>query len=619
MREFFAVFAVFLGLSSLSAPLHGRWAKKDDEASSINKAYYFYKIRADGTYTVRIEQQVEVLRDDARASEGLVRLRYKPDSESFRLVEAYTLNEKKREDVPRDTVEDKPLATDGEGFDQTNQMTVVFPDVKVGSKLCLTIEREYKAVQIPNFFSEYLFFGGALYKDIQVQIESELPLYAEVSDPTKSLKLKVSKKHLSLRSREPIHRRVIDEVEFVLNPSTHHWLLVSTQDQWQDFAEPIISEYEQVLAAPVPKAFEHILKLARKMTSIEDRINSVTSQLATHLRYHGDWRSVRGRNIPRPLAQIARTRFGDCKDFSAVTTSLLRRLGISANLAWVNRSFEPDFTPRKLPHSLFNHAIVRAEAEGKIFWIDPTNSASFAQGVFEDIIDRPALVLRAPHSSLEVIPPGIPSSSSIEEFQEVFFGNRPKVRGKIHFSGREASNESGLTKESSPESLRHHFIDLISRDVPISYWQLSSLELNSRITKDFDIPFEYSPKLSNIATSAGHGYRLPTPRRISGIFDLRSDRVSDYFIAQPMTLTSEIHLKNIKTVGSEDLGCKVESPWISAIRSFSKTSTEAKILDRVLILKSMISPKEIASSEFVEFQAKLIACFRSNILIFNQK
>jgi hypothetical protein len=596
-----------------------RWANKDDEAAFVAKYHVAYKIRNDGTYTKRVDQAVEIVREDARMTEGLVRFKYKPDSETLRILEAYTQNGDKREAVPTESIEDKPLASNGEGFDQTNQTTLVFPDVKVGSVLHYVFEREYKIVQIPDFFSEYLFFGGDYFKDIEVRIDSDLPLFADLNDPTKLLKLKLSKHSLTLKSRGPLHRRVIDETDTIFNPSSHPWLFVSTANHWREFAATIIDEYEKILTEPIPKVFTHIIRQAQKEKDPEVQMNIVTSEIANHLRYHGDWRSVRGRNIPRPLSLVAKTRFGDCKDFAAITTALLRAIGIRADMAWVTRSVEPDFTPKKFPHTLFNHAICRAEVKGKVYWLDATNTASFAQGIFEDIIDRPAFVLDKGAARLEEIPPGTPANSAIEEFQDISFGNRPHVSGKIRFSGREASSEAGLARESSPESLRHHLIDFISRDVPIGNWLLSSLDLSDRVTKDFEVAFEFSPKLSAITTSAGSGFKVPTPRRIGGLFEVRTDRVSDYFIAQPVTLISEIHLSNVKIVGSEDLSCKIESPWVSAIRTFAKTSNGATILDRILVQRATLSPKEIESREFVEFQQRLIACFRSNILIFNQK
>ncbi|MDB5037491.1 MAG: hypothetical protein JWQ35_1019 [Bacteriovoracaceae bacterium] len=594
-----------------------RWASKDDLGSMVTKYYQTYKIKKDGTYSRIAEEEVEILREDARMSEGLVRIKYKPDSETFKILEAYTKNGDKKEKVESDSIEDKPLASDGEGFDQTNQITIVFPDVRLGSKIYYKILREYKTVQIPGFFSEYFFLGGDYLKDVRVQIDSELPLFLEINDPTNALRFRKSRNVLFIRNKKPIHRQVIDENDFVLNPETHHWFLVSTSDSWNAFAKPIIEDYEKILSEPLPHVFDHIVLKALKLKTVEAKMNYVTSELANHLRYHGDWRSVRGRNIPRSLKLVASSRFGDCKDFAALTTVILRKLGLDASMAWVNRSLEPDFTPEKLPHTLFNHAILRVEHNKKIYWVDPTNTASFAQGIFEDIIDRPAFILSKNKPGLEKIPAASPLKSSIEEYQEISFGQSPKVNGKIKFTGREASLQAGLAREASNESLRHHFIDIISRDTPVGQWQIENLDLQDRIAKDFELSFEFFPKQSMLTTTAGTGFRIPTPRRIGGIFDLHSDRISEYFVNQPLTILSDIQLKNISMIGHNTLDCSLKSSWLSASRSVRKAGKDIHIQDKVLIVKPLISPREIATPEFADFQEKLIECFKSNILVFN--
>lgn len=617
-RHFF-LFSSFYGLLLHPLSLEARWAKKEDEGALIKKHWVSFQIKTDGSYTRKVEEDVEILREDARMTEGMVRLHYKPDSESFKIIDAYTVNGDRREIVPLDSIEDKPLASNGEGFDQTNQVTIVFPDVKVGSRVHYTYEKEFKVVQIPEFFSEFLFFGGDYYQELRVEVKSEIPLFYEINDPSKALRWKANKLSLTLKNLAPLHRHVIDEVESVTNPATHPWMMISTSKTWSEFAAPIIEDYEKVLEEPLPKSFLHIRKQALKEKTAESQMNRVTSELANHLRYHGDWRSVRGRNIPRPFKLVEKTRFGDCKDFAALTTAILRSIGIQADMAWVSRTPDPDFTPTKLPHTFFNHAIVRAEANGNVYWVDPTNTASFAQGIFEDIIDRPAFVLSAKAARVEHIPKGTPENSSIEEYQELTFGNRPHVKGKIRFTGREASFQAGRTKESSNESLRHHLIDFISRDIPVAYWQLPTLDWSDRITQDRDIPYEFSPKQITISTSAGTGFRLPTPRRLSELFDLSTDRVSDFFVTQPVTLVSEIRLQNIKVIGSESLSCHIESPWLTADRIVTPQARGAVVIDHIRILKSTLAPSDINSHEFVEFQQKLISCFRSNILIFSQK
>ena len=158
--------------------------------------------------------------------------------------------------------------------------------------------------------------------------------------------------------------------------------------------ERLAPQYEETIKAPLPKLHKDILKGAERRKRPKDQIEFILTQLIEKIRYFRDWQSVSGGHVPRPLSVIAQTGFGDCKDMSVSLSALLRYLGFRASVGFIQRGFirhrKDDFT---LPNGgAFNHAIVRAEKEGRVFWLDPTNQVSYT-GVFEDIADRPILVL----------------------------------------------------------------------------------------------------------------------------------------------------------------------------------------------------------------------------------
>src|SRR5581483_6589222 len=103
-----------------------------------------------------------------------------------------------------------------------------------------------------------------------------------------------------------------------------------------------------------------------------------------------DWKTVDGQYVPHDLSHIAELKLGDCKDFSAATAAILKKLGLDAHIALTNRGVYYDGKADELPtESSFNHAIVYVKADERVYWIDPTNTASFAGGMFSDIADRP--------------------------------------------------------------------------------------------------------------------------------------------------------------------------------------------------------------------------------------
>lgn len=76
--------------------------------------------------------------------------------------------------------------------------------------------------------------------------------------------------------------------------------------------------------------------------------------------------------VPRGLAAIWASRFGDCKDAAQLYVAGARRMGLDACAALTSTTHGQvlaDFLPSS---GLFNHCIVRLRLEGRSYWLDPT-------------------------------------------------------------------------------------------------------------------------------------------------------------------------------------------------------------------------------------------------------
>jgi hypothetical protein len=77
---------------------------------------------------------------------------------------------------------------------------------------------------------------------------------------------------------------------------------------------------------------------------------------------------------PTPPAETWQRRYGDCKDKAWLLSVLLTRMGMEAEPALVSSSHGRALD-RSLPAaSQFDHVIVRAKVEGRVFWLDATRS-----------------------------------------------------------------------------------------------------------------------------------------------------------------------------------------------------------------------------------------------------
>ncbi|GAA0475016.1 hypothetical protein GCM10009096_15780 [Parasphingorhabdus litoris] len=118
-----------------------------------------------------------------------------------------------------------------------------------------------------------------------------------------------------------------------------------------------------------------------------------------------------GNYTPQTPEETWRLRYGDCKAKTYLLLAALRRLGIKAVPMLVN-SGEGDNVKDRLPSfQAFNHIIVKAELDGKIYWLDGTYSGTRLADLGDSPTHRYGLPSLKRGAKLEAIPirqPGRP-------------------------------------------------------------------------------------------------------------------------------------------------------------------------------------------------------------------
>ena len=80
-----------------------------------------------------------------------------------------------------------------------------------------------------------------------------------------------------------------------------------------------------------------------------------------------------GNFTPASADETWQRRYGDCKGKTAMLLTMLDLLGIEAEAVLVNNTLANDGFDQRLPSpGLFDHVLVRAEIEGKTYWLDGT-------------------------------------------------------------------------------------------------------------------------------------------------------------------------------------------------------------------------------------------------------
>lgn len=606
-----------LGFLLVSSPVLARWATPDDADWSTDKVHYEIQVRKDGTYKVTTESTVSILRDGARSMSNY-RLAYNSRASTLKVLLAETINDGKAYRVDSEFIEDKPQASRLHGFDDTNLVVVAFPKVNVGSRLHIKYVTEYKDVPIANHYTSRFDVGQNWYvKEYTAHIVSERPLSVQTNDPKGVLETSQTKKndeeheyHFKLKA--PLYVRVVDEPWVSVSSKDQTFFVLSTAKSFGELANALAPQYEAVLNADLPPAYRRILEHAKSKTSLVDQLNTITSELADEVRYMGDWRPVKGGHVPRELETIARTKFGDCKDFAASTAAILRRLGVKSSIAWVERGLQP--TPlTDTPYlGAFNHAIVwLVSNDGKELWVDPTNFASFAQGMFPDIIDRRAVVVRENSSFLGAIPSGKPLEAVRESLARVALDGKgdASIDASLKFGGRSSAAYTGALLRQSREHLDHMIITSLVDENRLLWQEIDDYDLSSRVTKDFALRVRWGERAYSMRTTVGPAFYLDQ-HSVDFLVRLETKkRVSDLFLGAPDALRSTEFIENVRMLGKTAPHCELNTPWLRVTRKITQTRRGLKIVDERETKTNLIPASELKSAAFAKFQEALTECF----------
>lgn len=609
----------------LSFSANARWANIDDaslELKFYNKNITIQKI---GTSENVVEMQVKVLKEQGRDWAGHYVLYYNGDISNIKILEAKTINNGREYKVAHDMVEDKPLASSPAGFDQRKQVLISFPNIEIGSEIYLKYIQTNSKPNLENFYSDKIFYyARAYWQDSNIKVHSEIPLYLKFNDPNDALKIVTDNKNeihnITIKLKKPIYSRAIMEPDNgVINPKHLTWIVLSTLDNWSELASKLAPNYEKVINQPLPELFSDILKEAKKKSHGPEQINVVTSMLNEKLNYMGDWRSVSGKFFPRDLKTIADSCFADCKDFSATTAAILRKLGYDVHAAIVmrgddNLSFEND-----LPDiGNFNHAFLKVIApDGATYWIDPTNLLSMAQGMFNDVAGKRVLVLDPNNPSYEVSPNIDPQHSQTTINNTIsIVGDKIINKGEVLLQGESALILQGSTLHNSVQAVKDIiFYELSGEHLETNEKKEISLpDLKSRIVGDIKINYEYEQNNKVIKTNIAPVIIIRSSW-INDIINVNSHQISDIIIASPRTINKRTIISNKRIKQIENLNYSKFTPWVDVERHCEHSDNNTVINEKIVIKKRVISMEETRSEEFKSLKNELLKYFQNLAIV----
>jgi hypothetical protein len=614
----------------LATNVYARYETVDD----ANLAYDFYnsdiKINEDGTYEQTTEVQITLLRESARNLATKFPIPYNSDNTSVDIIEAKTIFKGKEYPVDKNMIEDKSIGNNRPGFDEYKQIAISFPYSEVGAKIYVKYKEQIKIPTLDNVFFDNYYFGAAEYwKQANFTIDSAIDLQIKTNDP--SSKLSVTTEPLqdkpnyfrkgTIKLQSPIYTATTNEVgDSSLSPNLYTYVSISSVDSWKNLGNALAIEYTEILAQPTPKLFKKIARAASAEKNIVDQLNIITSKLNEEVKYFGNWRSRKGRLIPQNLATVAEKKSGDCKDFATVTVKILQELGHQANVALVHRGEGDQDVENTLPCFVFNHAIVRLIAkDGTVFWIDPTNISSMADGIFPDIAGKHALVLDKEQSSYETIPEPLENRAKLLITEVIKQDKTVNLSG--NFDGEYAARLTGLELHASKKRIEDFLYSSFVQSNIEEKNKISSTipDLTDRIVKPTTISLEYKNPDIFFGSNLGFGYNLDP--KLAFLNDIRnidtSANINDLYIGFPRTIEKTTTIEKAKAQNLENLNFTIDTPFMTLSRSCIITGENVEITTKAVIHCPWIKNAEFKSESFKKLQKIIKNDILNNAIILN--
>lgn len=313
-------------------------------------------VNADGSSVSIYESLTRIDTQAGVDDDSQIDISYNGKTETVQIIEAYTLQaDGKKIKVPKSSIR-----TTGGGsglkFSETKHKVLIYPDVKIGSRLYLKYrDVEHSPLYPGHYISVQFFSPHFLYKDTQINLitNNKLPIQID----TKGMQGGLIKENKGQK-----HYRYTFKQDQVLPPE-------DSQNAYSDFA-PYFMASSFKDHVDLGRAYQAGLKNKTNVTpELQALANSITAGLtdeksqtdalyqwvSKNIRYMAIYLS-KGGVVPHSAQSIYRNRFGDCKDHALLIETLLKAKGIASSAVLINQG-DAYSLPKLAVQTPFNHVI----------------------------------------------------------------------------------------------------------------------------------------------------------------------------------------------------------------------------------------------------------------------
>ncbi len=621
----------FLALALSAAgprPALARFDSVKDAPATVTRHVVTIEVDRDGLFVEEEEKELRIRNEAGRQAVGTMGFVYNARVSKVEVLSAETVAGERTLPVPREAIEDKPVATNLPGFDEFAKVTIPYTGVQVGASVRLRTRTTQREAAFPGHFSCAFFPGSEVaYENFDLTIRSKMPLQVAVNDPDNVLDLARASDGdthtVRVRLTKPVFRRLVDEQQSSFLPADRRPYVQSSTDKTLDApAARVAATYEAVISEPLPAPFDELAKaFGNGSGDFADRLDALTSSFSQGVRYFGDWRPHNGGYVPRTLGAIASSQYGDCKDMAAAVAAILRKAGVRADVAWIHRGTIP---PVPLPlgtPDAYNHAIVRVVQDGATYWLDPTNPVSFARGIPADLMGRDALVLENGTMRKAQVPLPPPDAGVIRGIGTYVFssGGNAQITGRLELLGQQAFWLTGVGRYAPPETVKFSILRGISEGRRVISGSIGDFDMVSPVVRDISIDFTAEIEGVAIRTTAGLAYRIEhRAMRTFSVIDPEKDQ-GDLFLGPPNVTDSIDRIAGNRLVGKNPGPCRVASPWVDASWEAKEEGDDLLVSSRVTLKRQVLTHADVAGPDFAELQKGVRRCFGDYALVFERK
>lgn len=319
---------------------------------------------------------------------------YSKTYQELEVLEAYTLQpDGTKIPVPPSSIRERVKKTDSNRLTDWVTRVILFPEVKIGSRLYSKVIRRTHTQQYPGHFSTI--------DTLPLTVKTEHAEYHLTHDASVPIRVGARNLEGGLLSDQDDGRKRYRYTGSQLNPITGSSNDISNSDVAPQFYATTFQSWGQLgetyyRRAAVPESLPaDIVALAGDLTQGNDSPRAQAQAIHQWVTQNIHYVSLTiddGGLVPRPLETILANRFGDCKDQARLFQALLKARGIDSEPVLINQGRSYVLPELVVDHSL-NHVITYIPSLD--VYVDTTRAMAPFGELGSGLMGKPVILTRS--------------------------------------------------------------------------------------------------------------------------------------------------------------------------------------------------------------------------------